>query len=345
MAGKKKSLSGQVASGRVAGARAHPESRGLTRASREGAHVLEMQRRRLLLAYGEVLAEHGLQGASVDRICKRAGVSRRTFYDLFLDREACFLAALDLALGRIEAEVIPAYERKASWHVRVRAGLAALLELFDSEPALARMCVVETLRAGPEVLAWRRTVLDVLVGAIGEAPTPNGRSGEDKGALPPLTSEGAIGGVLSVIHTRLAERGDQQLAELVNPLMSMIVHPYLGRAAANRELEHSTSITRTGNGHVPARVQDPFKDLSIRITFRTARVLTAIGAQPGASNRAIGDAAGITDQGQISKLLRRLEHYGLLHNGGEGYLNGEPNAWTLTQRGKAIQHTIQPPQN
>lgn len=343
MGGKKKSLSGQAASGGVAGATAHLEPQTLTRTSREGAHVLEMQRRRLLLAYGEALAEHGLQGASVDRICKRAGVSRRTFYDLFLDREACFLAALDLALGRIEAEVIPAYAREAPWHVRVRAGLTVLLELFDSEPALARMCVVETLKAGPEVLVWRRTVLNVLVSAIGEALTPKSRSGEEEGALPPLTSEGTIGGVLSVIHTRLAERSDRQLAELVNPLMSMIVHPYLGRAAANRELEHSTPIAPTGNGHVPARVQDPFKDLPIRITFRTARVLATIEAHPGASNRQISDDAGISDQGQISKLLSRLEDYGLVENDSQGHIKGEPNAWRLTNRGQAIQHAIEIP--
>ncbi len=271
-----------------------------TAATREGGHVLEMQRRRLLLAYSEVLAEHGLQGASVDRICKRAGVSRRTFYDLFLDREGCFLAALELARERIVAEVVPEYvhtgrtqkahstQRVKGWYVRLRAGLTVLLELFDSEPALARMCVIETLKGGPEVLAWRRAAVERLVEAVDE-----GR-GEGKGATPPLTAEGAVGGVLSVIHTRLLEPGAEPLVALVNPLMSMIVHPYLGPAAAARELS------------------------------------------------AIGDAAGVADQGQISKLLRRLERCGLVSNSGEGHPKGEPNAWTLTERGEAIQHTIEP---
>jgi AcrR family transcriptional regulator len=317
---------------------------------REGGHVLEMQRRRLLLAYVEVLAEHGLQGASVDRICKRAGVSRRTFYDLFLDREGCFVAALELARERIAAEVVPAYTRNGStqkahgtqrthgWRMRVRAGLTALLELLDSEPALARMCVVETLKGGPQVLAWRRAALERLVEAIEE-----GRA-ESKSSPPPLTAEGAVGGVLSVIHTRLLEQDSAPLLALVNPLMSMIVHPYLGPAVAARELADATPMPASArNGHVPTRVQDPFKDLPIRITFRTARVLTVIGAQPGTSNRAIGDAAGVGDQGQISKLLRRLERCGLLSNSGEGHPKGEPNAWTLTERGEAIQRTIDPP--
>ena len=313
---------------------------------REGGHVLEMQRRRLVLAYVEVLAEHGLQGGSVERICKRAGVSRRTFYDLFPDREGCFLAALELARERIAAEVGPAYMRSGrtrraqDWRVRVRAGLTALLELFDSEPALARMCVVETLKGGPQVLAWRRGALDMLVAAIDE-----GRA-ESKSSPPPLTAEGTVGGVLYVIHTRLLEQDSARLLALVNPLTSMIVHPYLGPAAAARELDQPlpTVSPTSGNGHAPTRVQDPLKDLPIRITFRTARVLAVVGAQPGASNRAISDAAGVADQGQISKLLQRLERYGLLRNSGEGHYRGEPNAWTLTERGEAMRHLIEPPE-
>jgi AcrR family transcriptional regulator len=306
-------------------------------APREGGHVLEMQRRRLLLAYTEVLAEHGLQGASVDRVCKRAGVSRRTFYDLFIDREACFLAAFELGLERIVSEVVPLYASAGSWRVRVRRALTALLQLFDAEPDLARLCVVETLKGGPPVLERRRALLEAVATAIDQ-----GRVGKG-GGPPPLTAEGVVGGVVSVIHTRLISGGLETLVALVNPLMSMIVHPYLGPAAAARELESPAPAAATAsNGHAPARVQDPFKDLPIRITFRTARVLSVVATQPGASNRAIADAAGIADQGQISKLLKRLSDCGLIENHGQGHADGEPNAWTLTERGQAIQRTIEP---
>jgi DNA-binding MarR family transcriptional regulator len=185
---------------------------------------------------------------------------------------------------------------------------------------------------------------------------------------PPLTADGVIGGALSVIHGRLlasphsgvarqafvgvsSGRDDRRmsgvgeaLVGLVNPLMSMIVHPYLGPVAAARELARSVpNSSSAGKADLAKRVEDPFKDLPIRFTFRTARVLTVVGAKPGASNRAIGDAAGIGDQGQISKLLRRLERSGLIDNSGEGHPKGEPNAWTLTERGEAVQRTIEPP--
>lgn len=315
-----------------------------TGAQREGGHVLEMQRRRLLLGYAEVLAEHSLEGASVDRICKRAGVSRRTFYDLFADRDACFLASFERAVEQVATVVVPAYMREGRWRVRVRAALTALLEFFDAEPALARLCVIESLKAGPRVLERRLAILGLLVEAIDQ-----GRR-ESKGtAAPPLTAEGAVGGALSVIYARLVAPANTQarkaeaLVALVNPLMSMIVHPYLGPAAASRELERTVPVVAPRrNDDVPKRVEDPFSDLPIRFTFRTARVLVVVGAQPGASNRAIGDASGVTDQGQISKLLQRLERTGLVSNSGGGHPKGEPNAWTLTERGETIQRTIEP---
>jgi hypothetical protein len=74
----------------------------------------------------------------------------------------------------------------------------------------------------------------------------------------------------------------------------------------------------------------------MRLTYRTARVLQYIAERPLASNRMVGDHAGVTDPGQISKLLRRLERLGLTANTGGGHLNGEPNAWKLTALGGQV---------
>ncbi len=311
--------------------------------SREGGHVGEMQRRRLLLAFTEVLAENGLEGAGVGRVCKRAGVSRRTFYDLFDDREACFTAVLDNAVQRISPLVLAVYEQKdrvqgvGRWRERTRDALAVLLEFFDEDPALARVLLVETLKAGPVVLEQRRCVLDALASAAEE-----GRS-EAKAVdgPPPLTAQSTVGGIVSVLHARILEEDPAPLTDLLNPLMSMIVHPYLGPVAARRELDHPLPPPKPkSNGHVPKPPSDPFRDLPIRLTFRTARVLAVIGSQPGASNRQIADAAGVSDQGQISRLLNRLEGFALIENHGQGHTKGEANAWTLTPQGQAITHAI-----
>jgi hypothetical protein len=127
-------------------------------------------------------------------------------------------------------------------------------------------------------------------------------------------------------------------------LMSMIVLPYLGAAAARKELERPVPVPRAAakgsNGHVAISASDPFRGLPIRITFRTVRVLAAISRQPYASNREIGQDAGVTDQGQMSKLLRRLEKAGLIENHGAGQARGEANAWRLTPQGQGVLHAI-----
>ena len=298
-----------------------------------GGQVAEMQRRRLLLAVGEVVGEHGVRGLTVGRVCAQAGVSRRTFYEQFSDGDACLLAALDAQLERLSMELRLRYERNGKWRDRIRDGLTCLLERLDGDPGMARLCVIETLRGGPGVLERRSRVLDGLATIVDEG-RGEARAGSDP---PPLTAQGVVGGALSVIHARLLADDQSPLVELTGPLMAMIVHPYLGPAAARAELERPTP---TSAQVVPRQSADPFKGLPIRFTYRTARVLATIAATPGASNRHIADNSGITDEGQMSRLLGRLNKCELVENQGEGHTKGEPNAWTLTPRGQAIQNTI-----
>ena len=92
---------------------------------------------------------------------------------------------------------------------------------------------------------------------------------------------------------------------------------------------------------LPARVVgDPLRDVEMRLTYRTVRVLMAVAANPGASNRIVGDSAGIGDQGQISKLLARLSKLGLVTNSGLGPGRGAPNAWTLTSKGARVEQVL-----
>jgi AcrR family transcriptional regulator len=295
-----------------------------------------MQRHRLLLAMQELVGEIGLAGATVGQVCKRSRVSRRTFYELFGDRDDCFLAALEQALGQVEKRVLPAWERQARWRDRIRAGLEALLGLFDEQRGLARLCILETLTGGPPVLARRKLIVEALAAAVEE-----GRTEARTGAAgpPPLTGEGTVGGVLAVIHARLQDPNAGPLTDLVPALCGMIVYPYLGATASQIELERPNALkvrarhALDANGHA---ANDPFRDLPLRFTYRTARVLATIAEHPGASNRHISEDAGMTDQGQISKLLKRLQQAGLIENTGAGRDSGEPNAWHLTTRGQTV---------
>jgi AcrR family transcriptional regulator len=312
-----------------------------------GVYVTELQRARLLDAAFSVVSEDGYKRMTARRVSGRAGVSNKTFYDLFTDREDCFLAAFDHAVEEIAAVVLPAWEGEGRWDARIPAGLGALLAFLDCESALRRLVFVEALGAGPRVLERRAQILEALQTAVDQ-----GRSGVKTGrGLPPLTAEGVVGAAFGVIHTRLLEQHPEPLTELLNPLMAMIVLPYRGQAAAARELARpvleppialaarerfGASLTAAGVG----RARIPF-----RLTVRTHRVLSAVselsaqGVDP--NNREVADAAGITDQGQISKLLARLEGHGLLRNTG-GHTQGIARAWRLTPRGEEIVRVGQP---
>jgi AcrR family transcriptional regulator len=319
---------------------ARPSSHGAsnTRGSdRQGAHVVGMQRRRLTHAVVEVVGEHGLEAATVGRVCEQAGVSRRTFYELFGDREECLLAGFDTEVQRLGEHSRSVSDGHERWREQLRSALEALLEELDAQPVVARFCVIETARAGPRVLERRQHALNALAVMIDA-----GRGEARVGSEPPaLTAQGVVAGAVSVIQARLLEPIEDSsslpLVELTGPLMAMIVHPYLGAAAARRELK--LPIPRTSR-RSPRNGADPFRGLPIRFTYRTALVLGTIAEDPGASNRHVADRAGIIDEGQVSRLLRRLQDCELIENHGNGHARGEPNAWTLTQRGQAIHTAI-----
>jgi AcrR family transcriptional regulator len=95
----------------------------------------------MLAAMVEEVSGRGTANVTVAHVVARSGVSRRTFYEQFADREECFLGAFDEVLARLEAVVVPAYEegctQRASWRAGVRAGLVALLGFLECDPACA----------------------------------------------------------------------------------------------------------------------------------------------------------------------------------------------------------------
>ena len=100
------------------------------------------------------------------------------------------------------------------------------------------------------------------------------------------------------------------------------------------------SLSSTERASEPEHAPNSVEGFDMRLTYRTVRVLVAIAAQPGLSNSQISQRAGITDQGQISRLLSRLARLQLIENTGQGQRKGAANAWRLTRRGEAVERTI-----
>jgi AcrR family transcriptional regulator len=314
---------------------------------RRGEHVAVVQRARLLAGAVRAVDKYGYAHATVSEITALAHVSRRTFYELFDGSEECLLAMFEEVLGRARAQVATAELDGLPWRERVRGSLWAILCFLDAEPMLARVGVVQSARGGPRIVELRERLFAELASVIDEGREADSRGGD----CPELTAEGLVGAVVSILHTRLV-RGEQvPLKDLQGELMAMILAPYLGPAAAraerNRKAPAPLAIPASSSGMDTGSVRsamvsaerDPLHGLSMRFTYRTACVLEAVATEPGMSNRGVGNAAGIPDQGQLSKLLARLQGLGLVENTAP-VRKGAANAWQLTDAGEQVARVV-----
>src|SRR3954447_21502311 len=125
--------------------------------------IAHNQRERILDAIANVVAEKGYAATRVVDITDYAGASRKTFYELFTDKEDCFLAAYDaipsLLMGKM-AQGLAATED--TWEAKVHALLGEFLSFLAAEPAFAKMCIVEVLGSGTRGLARRDQAIEAF---------------------------------------------------------------------------------------------------------------------------------------------------------------------------------------
>jgi AcrR family transcriptional regulator len=165
--------------------------------------VARIQRERLLDAITSVVAAVGYEETSVERILVQAGVSRRTFYELFSDKEDCFLAAYEEAMRRALRIVTEAYIECETPELRIEAALEAFLRFCSENPQLARTCIVEVFAAGPRARERRTRFLEQLAALLEHALS------ELRGdqALDRLAAQALVGGVHEVIYAPI-DQGD-----------------------------------------------------------------------------------------------------------------------------------------
>jgi AcrR family transcriptional regulator/chromosome segregation and condensation protein ScpB len=350
------------------GRRAGAARRGAKRGASEGSVLLggmsSVEYRRVLLLRATAVAvdEHGYGAVTVAHITARAKISRRTFYELFVDREQCLLAVMADIDAQLTSELQAAELGGLPWRERVRLGLWSVLRFFDRESVLARFCVVESARGDDRMAAYREELLARVVDVFAEGAQESVSGVKSS----PLTAEGVAGAVVSILNTRLSSASGRRvtrrprtdtspsgpLSGLLQELMALIVLPYLGSEAAQEErtcpapvdpapapLPVPAAGSKQGGRYV-ALDTAPSPDPQLRMTYRTALVLEAIAQAPGVSNLDVARHAQINDQGQVSKLLARLDRNGLIQNTGRGHGQGAPNEWRLTPAGQKLERGI-----
>jgi AcrR family transcriptional regulator len=186
--------------------------RGPHRLARE---VIEAsQRGRLLDAMAEVVAEKGYAATTVADVIARAGVSRRTFYEYFRDKEACFLDAYDTGVEILLDSVRQAGDGIEDPLERTRARVRAYLAVLASEPAFARTFLIEIAAAGPHALARRQDVYGRFAELAREDAEAARRLLPDLPDPPDEVYLAAVGATDAVVSRRVAQGHLEDLAEL-----------------------------------------------------------------------------------------------------------------------------------
>lgn len=193
--------------------------------------VAASQRARLLRAMTAAVGEHGFRGTRVADVVWRAGVSRKTFYELFESKDDCFAAAYDHWSTWLLDDTLSAFDTQTGWVDRLRAALVVLLGDLAREPDAARLCFVEAITAGEEAARRRDHGMRRLAGLFLQAP------GAPGGALGEAISTGRVSELSETLRREIVDGRTEQLPTSAPALMYAMVLPFLGPEAAQRELD------------------------------------------------------------------------------------------------------------
>ena len=176
------------------------------------------QRQRLVHAVTVTVAEKGYGPATVADIATRAGVSKKTFYQHFPDKLACFLAAHEIGchamLGASTSASVAALEAGADAIEQLRCANRAYLQFLVDEEPYARMFFLETLAAGPEAIASYWLCRDAFATSL---RVWHERARQDHRKWPaaaPLAYEAALGATHDLALARIATGRTAELATL-----------------------------------------------------------------------------------------------------------------------------------
>lgn len=194
--------------------------------------VASQQRERLLAATGQLMAERGCAGTTIERIAKQARVSSITFYDHFASKEEALVAAFERVVEEVRARLASEVPADLPWPEQVREGLRALLATIAAKPEWGRVCLIETQRGGPGLLAHYEAVLDSAVPKLREGR----RFAADAADLPETLEETTVAGIAWLVRERLeADDGaGVTVEEMLPELLDVALRPYLGADEARR---------------------------------------------------------------------------------------------------------------
>jgi AcrR family transcriptional regulator len=295
----------------------------------------KLQRARLIASMTALSRERDWHGLSVDRICEHAGMSRRTFYEHFIDAEDCFASAIEDALEHLWAVVAEQVDAAGDgWAEQVAVAIVAFLAALELDPPRAWMAVMEPLYGNRRARAARQVVVDRFVALL--AVGPAGDSGD---RVPASTAAGTIGGLWELALQHISGGEDAVgIDEAAGSAIFLALSPFVGRHEAMRHafgVRKPTELVaamRASSGEGSSAREADLATTTLGLTELSAAALRHIAAHPGCRNVEIADEIGVAHESQMSRLLRRLSDEGLV----KSRRDGRSHAWGMTERGAAV---------
>jgi AcrR family transcriptional regulator len=209
-----------------------------------GAHgipreaVEDDQRERLVAAIAAIAHERGLAEVSVSRIVEQAGISRKTFYELFESKGECVERACEEAHARLFAGVALASEAGGAWLDRVERAVGALLDAATADPLGAELCLIHAraVRGGVGEARWEKGV-ETMAEAIRGGSETEGEEAE-RGPLG-LSVEFSACAVLWLVALQVRWSGSEGVAGMRGELVRLVADSFLGVVGSVRSARRS----------------------------------------------------------------------------------------------------------
>ena len=287
--------------------------------------VASSQRERVLAAMRELVAGRGYQAVAVTEVIRHAGVSRKTFYELWSGKEECFAAVYEREMERLLAPTLQAFEGDEPWADRLRTALGVLLGALAADADAARICFVEVLTAGPLALERRGVALAALdplvvppeVLGSGRRRSEAGAPATPGAARSRALTAGSVGYLAEVLHREVAAGRGADLPTLRAELMRTLTRPFAdaqpatadGPDAAGEQafLAAYGEIAADMLGRVSAAISTDAPPAE-RVRAGVAALLDFCAAEPDRARAALVEAlsAGPAARERRSETNRRL---------------------------------------
>ena len=189
----------------------------------------------MLEAVVQAVAEKGYARVAVADVVERAGVSRKTFYEQFANKEECFLAAYDAGVDGLLTAIDQALADLApDWLAAARRAVEVYLDRMAANPPFARACLVEVLGAGAHALARRDVVQDRFAAQLASIHRRARADIPEIPAVGPHTFRAAVGATSELVTAHVLEHGAETLPELTDAILDVHLALLVGRELAAR---------------------------------------------------------------------------------------------------------------